>query len=246
MSTLASLSPIIAERVRDAAGKLSTGAIETALWAALEEYTRDRAREVVIAVNGTGSFDYATTGFGTAASGGTASTQWVPSFSAVRRLVYPYVPTERYLPELEPDQFAIVTLPAGETLRFLDYTPAVGEQFLVTFTRPHEVTTTLSTVPLSDEQAVCSLAAATALESLASYYAQATDSSFDADVADHRGRTNVYLDLARTYRRAYYAHVGRQGSGETASPSAAGANVDLDRGFAGGRVPHLFHPRRWS
>lgn len=244
MSTLGALTAVVAERVRDAAEKLSPAAIEAAILSALEEYTRDRPREVTLAVDGTGAFDYATSAFGAAESGATASTQWAASFSRVRRLVYPYVSTERALPVLEPDQYDVVTLPAGEVLRFLDYTPTATEQFLVTFTRPHEVTVTLGTVPQTDEQAVCSLAAANALESLASYYAQATDGSLTADIVDHRGRSNIYLELARTYRQAYFAHVGRGMGGDRSAPGAAGTNVDIDRGFGGSRVPHLFHGRR--
>lgn len=246
MSTFPALSAVIAERVRDAAAKLSSAAIETALRAALEEYSRDCPREVVVQVAGTGGFDYPVSAFGAAESGSTASTQWSNGFSSITDVIYPYDADERDLPHLEPDEYALVRLPAGQSLRFLTYTPTATEAFLVHFTRPHEVTVSVGTVPEGDEQAVCSLAAACALESLAAFYAQATDSTFGADVADHRGRTTVYTDLARTLRRQYYAHVGRRQNGETASPVAAGANVDIDRGYLGGRVPHLFHGRRYT
>jgi hypothetical protein len=244
VSTYTIFALTIAERVQDAAGKLSPVATQMALHAALEEYSRDCPREVAVSVPGTGAFDYAVSGFGAAESGATASTQWAAGFSAIAALAYPYSVTDRYLAHLEPDEYSVVRLPAGEVLRFTSASPSAAEAFLVTYTRPHEVTQTIGTVPVSAEQAVCSLAAAIALASLASFYAQATDSTFNADVADHRGRTSVYLDLAREYRRHYYAHVGRASNGETPRQVATGANVDLDRGYLGGRVPHLFHGRR--
>lgn len=247
VSTFSTFSAVITERVRDAAGKLSSTAIQTALDAALEEYTRDRPRLVVVEVDGDGGFDYPVSDFGAAASGSTASTQWAEGVSSIADVVFPYVAASRVLPSLEPDDFALVRLPlpTGWVLRFLAATPAATESALVTFTRPHEVTVDLSTVPSGDEQAVSTLAAAFALETLAAFYAQATDSTFDADVADHRGRTNVYLDLARTYRRQYYAHVGRKASGDTSTPVAAGGFVDMDRGFANGsRTDYFFHGRR--
>ncbi len=244
MQNFGRFAAVIVERVRDAAAKLSTEATQTALDAALAEYARDCPREVTLEISGSGGFDYATSAWGAAESGTTAATRWVAGFSQLRQVVYPYVSTSRDLPVLDLNDLALVRLPAGEVLRFLSATPLASEKFLVTFTRPHEVTVGLSTVPPNDAQAVCSLAAAYALQTLSAYYAQATNSSLDADVADHRGRTSLYLDLARTYRAQYEQHVGR---GDTAgqAPRAAGGFVDADGGFANASgTDYFFHGRR--
>jgi hypothetical protein len=239
------LAFVVTERVRDAAGKLSATATQTAMDTALAEYSRDKPRSVVVLVEGDGGFDYPVDEFGAAEAGATASTQWAPGFSVLRDVIYPYDPTARVLPSLEADTYAVVTLPDGETLRFLAHTPSATEDFLVTFTRPHEVTQAVGTVPACDEAAVCSLAAACALDSLAALYAQATDSTFNADVADHRGRSSEYQALARTYRQQYYIHVGRKANGDGSARPAASGRVDLDGAFGDPwRTDRFFHGRR--
>lgn len=243
--TYESLTTTIAERVRDAAGKLSLLSVQIALRAALEEYTRDRPREVTISIDGTGSFDYACSAWGAAQTGSTASTQWVSGQSILRRVVYPYSASSRDLYVLEPGDFDILRLPSGDTLRFKWATPSATEDILLTFTRPHEANADVVTVEAGDVQAVCSLAGACALESLAAYYAQATDSTIDADVVDHRARTGTYLELARALRQAYYAHVGRRANGQSAASASSGGFVDTDRSFGDlVRTDYFAHGRR--
>jgi hypothetical protein len=247
MSTLTTIRTLVEARVKDAAGKLSASDYNRAIVSALAEYTRDRPRRLFVELPGAGSFDFPVGDWGSAGSELSASTRWDVGFSSLLDVVFPYVSTSRSLPTLDEDEFGIVQLPAGPVLRFAAHTPAVGQKVLVAYSRRHEVTDNWSTVPVADEEALADLAASYALKSLASYYAQATDSSISADVADHPGRSQTYLSLAREYRELYEVHVGRRsasgGVGKQSGPPAAGVITDLDRGYGQGGS-YLFHDRR--
>lgn len=231
-------------RLRDDAGHLGGWMgvdIDQALDAALAEFSRDRPRSVVVEVTGAGSFDVLLSSVGSA---GPPSSQWSDGWSHLESVVYPYVSTSRELPTLEPDAYGVIQLPAGPTLRFAAATPAASEKALLTFTRPHELTSATSTVPDGLEEALVNLAAAFGFEQLAAYYAQATDSSISADVVDHRGRSSEYQQLAKVFRSRYYTAVGRGVDGKVQTAAAASAIVDLDRRFGNlGRTDYHFHPR---
>jgi len=232
-------------RLRDDAehlGGWGSTDIDQALDAALAEFSRDRPRRVASAVTGTGSFDIVLSAVG---SVGPPSSQWSPEWSSLLDVVYPYVASTRDLPRLDPNQYTILDLPAGPTLRLLSATPTSAETVLLTFTRPHELTGTVSTVPDAFEEPLVNLAAAFGFEQLAAYYAQATDSSIQADVVDRRGRGDEYRSLARQFRSRYYVAVGRGLDGSEQASGGASVFVDLDRGFGDhGRTDYHFHGRR--
>lgn len=253
MITYATVLSLVKSRVMDAAEKLSEVDYHRAIRKALGDYTRDRPRVLSVEVSGSGAFDYATSGWGAAGTSSTAATQWEPGFSSLLQVVYPYSVTSRAFPVLDEDDYGIVDLPAGPTLRFAGLTPSAGQTALVLYTRRHELGEVYGTVPEADVEALADLAASYAFRSLAAYYAQATDSTFGADVADHTGRSAQYLALSREHRESYDVHVGRAGrSGDgsfsasaKSSVPAAGIITDWDRSFDYGYGgDYLFHSRR--
>lgn len=83
-------------------------------------------------------------------------------------------------------------------LRFVS-APASGTTVRVRYTAVH----TAATVPPMHETAIAVLGAAVAHEILASYFAARGDTSFQADIADHAGRSQRYADLARALREQF-------------------------------------------
>ena len=148
-ANLAEIREQVAPRIRDDVGRLSSWPAEdldAAIASALSEFNRDVPRVVTVSVAGADTFDLTLSALGTA---GPPSTQWAPGWSQVRDVIYPYVPTSRHLPHLEADSYGVVTLPAGEVLRLVSATPRTGDTLLVAFTRPHELTAAVSTVPVA-------------------------------------------------------------------------------------------------
>lgn len=245
MATRASIRNKLPARLRDDAGALNGWAgvdIDEALDAALAEFSRDRPRAVVVEVAGSGSFDVLLSSVGVA---GPPSSQWSEGFSHLTDVVYPYVAAARDIPHLAADQYGVIQLPAGPTLRFAGATPATGQKVLVSFTRPHDLTEAVSTVPTGLEQALVNLAAAYGFEQLSAYYAQSTDSSIQADVVDHSGKSATYRELAAAFRGRYYQAVGRGMSGQATASAPASALVDIDRSFGdAARTDYHFHGRR--
>lgn len=241
----ASIRSKLPARLRDDAGHLHgwDGVdLDDALDAALAELSRDRPRRVALAVTGAGSFDVLLSSIGVA---GPPSTQWSDGFSHLADVVYPYVSTSRDIPHLEADQYGVLLLPAGPTLRFAGVTPSASEQLLLTFTRPHELTASVSTVPDGLEEPLINLTAGYGFEQLAAYYAQSTDSSIQADVVDHSGKSSIYRDLASAFRARYYVAVGRGANGATPTQAPASALVDIDRRFGdAARTDYHFHGGR--
>lgn len=243
--TLAGIRAKLPPRLQDEADQLTTSAggdLDQAIDAALAEFSRDRPRRVALEVEGTDAFDLLLASLGDA---GPPSTQWAPDWSTLLQVVYPYVSTSRDLHRLEADEYVILDLPAGPTLRLLSVTPSSSETLLLVFTRPHALDENAETVPDAYLEALANLSAAYAFEALASFYAQGSDSSIEADVVDHRGRSAEYRTLAGAHRSRYWIAVGRGMDGSGQPSGGASAFVDIDRRFGDhARTDYFFHGRR--
>lgn len=243
--TLAGITAKLPPRLKDEAEQLSAtsgGDLDQAISAALAEFSRDKPRRVALEVDGTGDFDLLLTSIGEV---GPPSTQWAVEWSTLLQVVYPYVSTSRDLPALPPDEYVLLDLPAGPTLRFLAATPSATEKILLVFTRPHALDVGHETPPDAYLEALANLSAAYAFEALAAFYAQGTDSSIEADVVDHRGRSAEYRQLAAAHRSRYWIAVGRGMEGTALPAVSASAFVDYDRRFSNTeRTDYFFHGRR--
>lgn len=244
-TNLAEIRAKVRPRLRDDGQYLSRWAdedVDAAILAALSEFSRDKPRVVTVALTGAGSFDVVLSTVGTS---GPPSTQWATGWSTLTGVAYPYAASSRDLPYLDPDSWGVMDLPGGPTLRLAGATPTPSEQVLVSFTRPHEVSAATSTVPAALDEALADLSAAVACEQLAAFFAQATDSSIQADVVDHRGRGSEYRELARVYRSRYWTAVGRGQDGKGTSSGGASTIIDFDRSFGDtARTDYFFKGRR--
>jgi hypothetical protein len=106
-------------------------------------------------------------------------------------------------------------------IRFLSDKPTATEDLRVTYTALHTCTDAACTVKTADTEAVQALAAAIFCEMLATYYAQAGDSTISADSVDHKSKGAEYSARARVYRKMYQDHLGiKEGERIAASVTA--------------------------
>ena len=220
-------------RIQDKDSKLSTTPdltcdVDMAILSAKEQYEKVRPREVTLKLDGTGAFDYAIAGL----------TGFVLGSSSILAVRYPYVTTEQIPVPLDKEQYAIYQTDTGAVLRFLLHRPSAVEDFLVTFTTPHVLNVTTSTIPAADDQALMDLAAANCCDMLAALYTKDLDQSINADSVDRRGKPDLYRSLAASYRRLWDTKM-QTGSAQ----QAAVVMTDIDRqGFGHmGRIAHFFH-----
>jgi hypothetical protein len=218
----------VGNRIKDAAAKLVQADVDAAIVGALEEYSKARPRERVILLTGTGAFDYLASGL----------TGFVDGFApgGVRSIVYPWDATTPTPTFLDSDQFGLIRLVAGLTLRFLSARPTAAQQFLVTYTTPHTVDVSTSSVSVADDETLSDLAACYACEALAGFYSQSTDGSISADSVDHRSKADMYRSQAKRWRDAYAAKMQGDDADEAAFavsdvPVGSFSNRPADRLF---------------
>jgi len=98
-----------------------------------------------------------------------------------------------------------------------------------------------STIPESDQDALCNLAASLYSGALASAYAHTSDSTIGADSVDHRSKSQEFAARAREQKKSYLNHLGiKDGASETA-PASVVKDLDVDYPWGEDR---LTHPRK--
>jgi hypothetical protein len=195
----------------------------------LKTYSRHKPRRVVEDVAGDGGFDYPVSGLG----------YWSDEFSVVKQIEYPVDDTDQTADLLLDEQWHIYEKPAGKTIRFLDEKPASDESFRVTYTGLHTCTDGACTIPSIDEEAVQALCASNFADMLSTYFAQTGDSTIEADVVDHKSKSEQYSSRAKALRKFYYDHIGiKEGV-----PRAACVTHDQDKAPSWG-ADRLTHKRK--
>lgn len=220
-------------RVKDAAAKLTSGEKDAAITGAREEYEKARPRERALLVTGNNGFDYLVT----------LLTGFADGFAAgvVKSIIYPWdatTPTPTYL---QSDEFGLIRLSGGLTLRFLSVKPTAAQQFLATYTTPHTLDAGSSTIPTPDDEALSDLSTCYACEALAGFYSQSTDGSLSADTVDHRSKADMYRSQAKRWRDAYLAKMQGDDADEAAF-AIADPTAGAFSSFQGDRL--FFHGRR--
>ncbi len=97
----------------------------------------------------------------------------------------------------------------------------------------------MNTIPESDQDAVCNLAASLCSGALASIYAHASDSTIGADSVDHRSKSQEFSLRAKIQKQTYLNHIGLK---EGEIPPAS-VTMDYDVNYPDG-TDRLTHPRR--
>jgi len=175
----------------------------------------------------------------------TVPSSWVEEFSQVIRVEYPAGETGERAPELldESDYEVVRTATGTFKWRLLNYTPSTGEKVRFTFTAPHSLTTTSSTIPNRlKESSVIFLAAGLACGALAAHVSQYRDSSIAADTVDYGSRSERYWQAAEKYIDMSGLRISLESSRARTTIPYAEKDLDLTA-YSWGRSM-LFHTRR--
>lgn len=230
MSTILNFETWFGDRVRDSGAKITPSQIDRAIVEAAKRYTRVRPIEAVQDYAGDGVlFDFA------------LPTGWMPDLSTVRSLEYPA--GQRPASMLESEDWTLYRLSTSvQKIRLISLTPSTGETLRITWTKPHLIDGSSSTIPGNDEEAVANLAAAIGLRELAAHYANTVDPTLTADSVNYRSKSSEYLKLASELEQQYRAHMGIKDEG--AEIVAGGTMLDVDRANSVNQ-DQLTHPNRW-
>lgn len=167
---------------------------------------------------------------------------WDNEYSQVRAVEYPVDDTKAGHTILDPKAWEVYQAPDGKELHLLDREQIEeGAAIRITFTAAHVVDDSGSTIPGKDEMAVQTLAAACFCRLLAAAYAEATDSTINADSVDQVSKRREYEAQAKAFEGEFTNLTGIK-PGQP-KPAAGVANWDLD--LANGRGDRFTHPRRY-
>jgi hypothetical protein len=226
--TYAEFRQKVSDIVRDDADKLTPEEKERHIQEAVRIYSKHRPREVIKDITGDGTYDY---------SIATNLTSWVKGFSVIKSIEYPA--DEREPSILDEEDWMVYEKEAGQYIRFIEDTPSATEKIRVLHTALHILSDSQNTIPESDQDAVCNLAASLCSGALASAYAHASDSTIGADSVDHRSKSQEFSSRAKIQKQTYLDHLALK-EGEIPPASAV---VDLDIDYPDG-TDRLTHPRR--
>ena len=194
---------------------------------ALARYSQERPRTIAVDVPGTGAFEY------------NLPTGFVDDFSSMLSVQYPFDPTDQNPPYVKAgDDFQLYRGTVGLVLRFAESRPASGELFRATYTAPHTVTVSSTTVPQGDERAVINLGAALLCEMLAAEYERRSRSTLPEATFDLRTKSQEYQTQADRYYKLWRDQMGISDDGR---PQAAVAWTDTDWTLSD-LAPPLTHP----
>lgn len=227
--TYAEFKERVFDIVRDDANKLIPEEKERFIQEAVRIYSKHRPREIVKDIAGDGTYDY---------SIATNLTSWVKGFSLIKSIEFPA--DEREPSYLDEDDWIIYEKEAGQYIRFLSDTPAATQKIRAIYTALHVLSDSQNTIPESDQDAICNLAASLCSGALASIYAQTSDSTITADSVDHRSKSQEFSSRAKIQKQTYLNHLGLK-EGDIAPASAM---KDLDVNYPWGE-DRLTHPKKW-
>lgn len=213
---LAEFRDLVEDLVRDAAQWVTPVQRERAIGLALSRYSLDRPRSLLADV------------LSPAGQALPVPPGWVEGES---RLQSVEVPVGEIPPCMVPSSgWQIYRGPLGEEIR-LDRSLLAGEPVRITFTAPHVVSDTESSVPAAHREAVACYAASLLAEQIATVHAGTSEPTIAADSVDHAHPAREWAKRARDYRNRYFAHLGIEISAqgvEKPRNDAAGVVVEFD------------------
>jgi hypothetical protein len=206
---------------------ITSEARDRAIQAAVLRYSHDRPRHVTVDEVSTGG------GYRLPLPAG-----WVDLFSALISVEYP-VGDEPQPSFVDRSEIELYRAPSGQLIG-LPVSVGDGETVRITYTQHHVLDESTDTIPEVHREGVAALAAAVLCSEVASSYASDGGSSFGADTADHRTKTDRWRSLANDYGKRYRRIVGVS---EEAGPEPAAGFADFDR-LAQDGGDRIFHGRR--
>ena len=220
--SLATMQSLVADLVRDDAGKILTAERDRAIARAVARYSQDRPLQVVEDVAADGS-NYLP-----------LPTAWADGDSAITSLEYPI--GEFPVSLLSAEWYGVVIGPTGDEIRLAGAIMS-GELVRVAMAVPHTLSALVDTLPDMHHEAVASYTAALLMDQLASLSSGNTDSTIQADSVEHRSQAQEYAARARVYRARYAEILGI----DPKRQRAAGVAVNLSQPDSRGRdrLTHL-------
>lgn len=228
MKTFADFQQGVAERIQDAAGKLSSAAIDGCIREAIAgRYSAARPLHKVADLNGNGltyKWDITNASF----------PGWSQNFSIIGEVEYPA--GDRDPAMLEKDEWQVYWgADSVPQLRLTAIVPSAGTAVRVRYTAPHAEDA--SDFPEADFYGAVNLAAALAAWRLHAIYNQLGDAALGADAVDYRGKAAEYRTLARELEGAFEAAFGLDKAEEQpAASSVAEWRISSEAG--GRRIVH--------
>lgn len=220
--------------VRDAGVDLTaTQVAQVGVVPALNLFSIDRPRDLVVEQTGTGSA-YLVLPAG-----------WVAGFSRITTVEFP---ARQNPPNLLDDQaWQLTRSPSDVTLErilLLEATPSTSQYVRLAFTAPWPTPTSDATVDQVDDvafHAVCNLAASFCLVHLAAETSRSRMGAMPTNFVDGAQRTRDLRDIAKEYRGVYDRFLGRVNPMDpgNSGPGPVSRPFDFDPAYSS-----LFHGRR--
>lgn len=200
---------------------------------AVSIYSKDKPYEKVHEDEGDGTYEYA------------LPDDWDNDISAIiSRIEYPDGNEYQNPTYVDDNEWQIYKSASSRKLRFLTISPQSGYGFRYTYTLPHTLSDASNTIPDTDFDAVCDLAASLCCRALAAKYAQTEAPTIEADVIDYARKADDYTALANLLETRYNIHMGKGEAKEALEKPGAQAIKDMDIEFLH-REDYFSHPKRW-
>ncbi|MBA7652873.1 hypothetical protein ES703_60712 [subsurface metagenome] len=198
--------------------------IDDYVQAALKRYSHHKPQSLAHEFQGDGGYDYS------------LPDDWIQGFSRITQVEYPY---DQQRPNIIPHEewtlfLKLMNSTQTFVLRFLAISPVAGEYVRITYTIPHVVDDSSSTVFDNDFDAVCCLAASYCCGALSRKYSQTSDPTIAADVVNYAAKASSYASRAKELFQAYLDQLGL-----TEVPASVGTK-EFDTGFVWG-AEYLSH-----
>lgn len=191
---------------------------------ALAIYSKDRPSRKVADIAGDGGYIYS------------LPTDWVEEFSQIDAVEFPA--GERVPVYLETEGWMAYDDGTGQKLRLMEHNPQTGQTVRISYTTLY-TEKTVDQIPVSDEEALCALAASICLGAVSRHYAQTTEPTLDADAIDYQNKSREYATQAQEMREIYQTHLFR--GRETVKASSRTKDWDNKTSWGG---DYLFHPKK--
>lgn len=216
---LADHQSLVEARTRDTGSVFTTAERDQAIGLAVQRYSLDRPRRLVVDVTADGSQVLA------------LPAGWQADVSQLVSLEYP-------IGEVPPAliDWQLYQGPSATTI-LMDRAVAAGTAVRATFTVAHTLSPAADTIPVKDREAVSAWAAATLLDQLAAAKSGDRESSIASDSVDHGNAGDRYARRARELRQSYYDRLGL----DPKRAVAAGVVVAVPSLDSRGRS-RIFHP----
>jgi hypothetical protein len=222
--SLASIQTAVTDLVRDRDGIISEPQRDAAITVAVNAYSLDRPRAVVVDVPGNGG----------------SRIDLPQGFTEDSRLIAIEYPIGQEPPaELPASEISFYAAPDKRQLA-LPVAIASGERARVTYTATHVLDEDEDTLPAAHAHALACLAASILCGQLSSYYASESEPTISADTVNRQTKSATWRQRQRDLAAEYGRTVG---AAPNPRKQAAIATRDLERGTALGGS-RLFHPTR--